>query len=159
MAEHDPFYNSGGDFLLEYGELKMTFSTLDFCERVEQAAKRLEFIHPDAILSNEELEDLLNYFTDGEIEPAVSPLGDHLREVLLDDLAAGDRKDGSLVHWLRRIVFREAWFDKKVKEGDFDVRFDPETSDFVRVDRASGNDIIPKDVPSWSHALYGPDIE
>src|ERR1035441_7361632 len=37
-------YNSGEDFVLEYGELRFTFNEADFRERCEQAAVRLGFI-------------------------------------------------------------------------------------------------------------------
>jgi len=37
-------YNSGEDFVLEYGELRFTFNEVDFRERCEQAALRLGFI-------------------------------------------------------------------------------------------------------------------
>ena len=37
-------YNSGEDFVLEYGELRFTFNETDFRERCEQAALRLGFI-------------------------------------------------------------------------------------------------------------------
>jgi hypothetical protein len=37
-------YNSGEDFVLEYGELRFTFNERDFSERCEQAALRLGFV-------------------------------------------------------------------------------------------------------------------
>src|SRR4051812_26380421 len=37
-------YNSGDDFVLEYGELRFTFNDRDFGERCEQAARRLGFV-------------------------------------------------------------------------------------------------------------------
>ncbi|MBJ7355299.1 MAG: hypothetical protein JHC98_10795, partial [Thermoleophilaceae bacterium] len=44
----DPYrrqnYDSGSDYVLEYGELRFTFNERDFCERVEQAAMKLGFI-------------------------------------------------------------------------------------------------------------------
>ena len=37
-------YESGADYVLEYGELRFTFNERDFTERVEQAAIRLGFV-------------------------------------------------------------------------------------------------------------------
>ena len=43
----------------------------------------------------------------------------------------------SLVHWLRRLVFRGAWLDQRVKEGELDIVFDQSTQTFgyVQPDR------------------------
>ena len=37
-------YESGSDYVLEYGELRFTFNERDFTERVEQAAIKLGFV-------------------------------------------------------------------------------------------------------------------
>ena len=37
-------YESGSDYVLEYGELRFTFNERDFTERVEQAAVKLGFV-------------------------------------------------------------------------------------------------------------------
>ena len=37
-------YDSGQDYVLEYGELRFTFNERDFAERVEQAAHKLGFV-------------------------------------------------------------------------------------------------------------------
>ena len=37
-------YDSGEDFVLEYGELRFTFNERDFSERCEQAARKLGFL-------------------------------------------------------------------------------------------------------------------
>src|SRR3712207_7184381 len=41
--------------------------------------------------------------------------------------------DRSLVHWLRRLVFRSAWLDQRVKEGELDVTFDTDLHTFAYV--------------------------
>src|SRR5665213_1020736 len=66
-------YNSGEDFVLEYGELRFTFNELDFRERCEQAAIRLGFI--GGRLDEAELEDLVNLAVNGEIIDPASALG------------------------------------------------------------------------------------
>ena len=37
-------YDSGEDFVLEYGELRFTFNEEDFAERCEQAALKVGFV-------------------------------------------------------------------------------------------------------------------
>ena len=48
-------YDSGEDYVLEYGELRFTFNEEDFRQRVEQAAVKLNFVDPG--LGQDELED------------------------------------------------------------------------------------------------------
>jgi hypothetical protein len=40
------------------------------------------------------------------------------------------RQRRSLVYWLRKLVFRGAWLDHRVKEGLLDVAFEDDTGDF-----------------------------
>src|SRR6201989_1790682 len=37
-------YDSGQDYVLEYGDLRFTFNERDFSERVEQAGRKLGFV-------------------------------------------------------------------------------------------------------------------
>ena len=57
-------YDSGQDYVLEYGELRFTFNERDFAERVEQAALKLAFVK--GRLHEAELEDLVNLTVNGE---------------------------------------------------------------------------------------------
>ena len=50
-------YESGSDYVLEYGELRFTFNERDFTERVEQAATKLGFV--GGLLGEDEREDLV----------------------------------------------------------------------------------------------------
>ena len=66
-------YDSGEDFVLEYGELRFTFNERDFTERCEQAALEARASSP-AGSTTPELEDLVNLAVNGEIhEPASAP--------------------------------------------------------------------------------------
>ena len=58
-------YESGSDYVLEYGELRFTFNERDFTERVEQAAVKLGFV--GGALSEEEREDLVNLAVNGQV--------------------------------------------------------------------------------------------
>src|ERR1700748_1441158 len=113
-------YDSGQDYVLEYGELRFTFNERDFAERVEQAGRKLGFVR--GRLRETELEDLVNLTVNGEVADPASALGEHGHDGLPELVGPADR---SLVHWLRRLVFRSAWLDQRVKEGELDVQFDP----------------------------------
>src|SRR5258707_9922637 len=71
-------YESGADYVLEYGELRFTFNERDFTERVEQAAMKLGFV--DAPLAQEERADLVNLSVNGEVTDPHSELGEHVVE-------------------------------------------------------------------------------
>src|SRR5205085_5593903 len=112
-------YESGSDYVLEYGELRFTFNERDFTERVEQAAMKLGFV--EGQLEEGEREDLVNLAVNGHVENPTSALGDHVN-------GSWHQLDGpserSLVHWLRRLVFRGAWLDQRVKEGELEIVFE-----------------------------------
>src|SRR6059058_6027631 len=95
-------YDSGEDFVLEYGELRFTFNERDFSERCEQAALKLGFVA--GRLEDHELEDLVNLAVNGEIQDPASALGEHVNDCWPELVGPADR---SLVHWLRRLVFQQ----------------------------------------------------
>ena len=143
-------YESGSDYVLEYGELRFTFNERDFTERVEQAAIKLGFV--PGPLEGAEREDLVNLTVNGEVTEPASPLGEHINGCWAELNAASDR---SLVHWLRRLVFRGAWLDQRVKEGELDVWFDEDTHAFIYVQPERGGEPIrlaPE--PSWDRVAY-----
>ena len=145
-------YNSGEDFVLEYGELRFTFTEVDFRERCEQAALRLGFI--DTRLGDRELEDLVNLAVNGEILDPASGLGAHVNDCWPEIVGPAER---SLVHWLRRLVFRGAWLDQRVHEGELDIAFCETTHTFsyVQPDRG-GEPIELAPEPSWGRVAYRP---
>src|SRR5271157_3202218 len=121
-------YNSGEDFVLEYGELRFTFNETDFAERCEQAALKVGFV--GGRLGDEELEDLVNLAVNGEIAEPASALGEHINDCWPELVGPAER---SLVHWLRRLVFRGAWLDQRVNEHELDIVFDEDACDFAYV--------------------------
>ena len=150
----DPYrrqnYDSGSDYVLEYGELRFTFNERDFCERVEQAALKLNFI--ESRLAFEEIEDLVNLVVNGEVDDAVSALGHHINECWCE-LTGND--EGSLVHWLRRLVFRGAWLDQRVIEGELEVVFDENTHTFGYAQPDRDFEVIElSPEPSWAEVAY-----
>jgi hypothetical protein len=145
-------YESGSDYVLEYGELRFSFNENDFAQRVEQAAVKLDFV--DGGLRPEELHDLLELAVNGEIREPGSALGEHINEHWTELVGPANR---SLVHWLRRLVFRGAWLDQRVKEGELDVVFDGETHTFgyVQPDRDAEPIELSRE-PSWAGLAYRP---
>ena len=145
-------YDSGDDFVLEYGELRFTFNERDFSERCEQAAMKLGFVGDR--LGTAELEDLVNLAVNGEIPDPSSALGEHVNDCWPELVGPADR---SLVHWLRRLVFRSAWLDQRVKEGELDVAFNPHTQSFAYVQPERGGEPIElAPEPSWGRVAYVP---
>ena len=71
-------YDSGQDYVLEYGELRFTFNERDFSERVEQSARKLGFV--GGRLGGNELEDLVNLTVNGEVQDPASPLGENVND-------------------------------------------------------------------------------
>jgi hypothetical protein len=151
-------YDSGEDFVLEYGELRFTFNETDFAERCEQAALKLGFV--GGRLGEEELEDLVNLAVNGEISDPASGLGEHVNDCWPELVGPAER---SLVHWLRRLVFRGAWLDQRVKEGELTISFDERTGSFCYVQPAGRRDgevarggepieLAPE--PSWNRVAY-----
>ncbi len=147
-------YDSGEDFVLEYGELRFTFNEGDFSERCEQAALKLGFV--GGRLGEEELEDLVNLAVNGEILDPASGLGEHVNDCWPELIGPAER---SLVHWLRRLVFRGAWLDQRVKEGELGVSFNAQTGTFAYVQpaergSAGGEPIELAPEPSWGRVAY-----
>src|SRR6266487_3370 len=121
-------YDSGEDFVLEYGELRFTFHEGDFFGRCEQAANKVGF--GGGRLGEEELEDLVNLAVNGEISDPASALGEHVNDCWPELIGPAER---SLVHWLRRLIFRGAWLDQRVNEGELTIAFDEDTGAFAYV--------------------------
>ena len=145
-------YDSGEDFVLEYGELRFTFNERDFTERVEQAATKLDFVEPP--LGDAEREDLVNLAVNGEVTDPQSSLGEHVVERWGDLHGPSER---SLVHWLRRLVFRGAWLDQRVMEGELEIVFEPETSSFGYAQPERNFELIElSPEPSWKRVAYKP---
>jgi len=103
-----PNYCSGDDYVLEFRSLRYGFNSVDFGQRVEQAAEQL--------------------VVTGSIEQRLSSLGDYL--AALGDQVMNHRGE-SLVFWLRELVFRGAWLDMQILENQIECVFDEERLQFV----------------------------
>ena len=143
-------YESGADYVLEYGELRFSFNERDFAERVEHAAVKLGFI--TAPLDAGERDDLVALAVDGEVASPASGLGEHVRAAWAELSGPGE---GSLVHWLRRLVFRGAWLDQRAKEGELEAVFDEVTRSFGYAQPERSYQVIElAPGPSWARNAY-----
>ena len=143
-------YESGSDYVLEYGELRFTFNERDFTERVEQAAIKLGFVAEP--LGDAEREDMVNLAVNGEVTDPHSDLGEHINECWGELAGPSER---SLVHWIRRLVFRGAWLDQRVLEGELEIVFDDSSNSFgyAQPDRDFGLIELSLE-PSWERVAY-----
>ncbi|HZO48781.1 MAG TPA: hypothetical protein VFB26_01425 [Gaiellaceae bacterium] len=145
----DVDYMSGEDFIVEFLGYRFGFNQQDFEERVTAAAVKLGLIESND-LDEDETGDLVELAADGRIGEARSALGRyvvrHWERVALVD---GE----SLVYWLRKLVFRGAWLDHRVKEGLLEVTWDEDSGDFGYAEPRGGRSLLElAPVPSW-HAL------
>jgi hypothetical protein len=147
-TEHSEFeYVSGDDFVVEFLDYRYAFSRTDFEQRVTAAAVRLELV-PVRDLSANEAADLVELASAGRIDHPRSRLGRHLcaHAGLLDTLHSD-----SLAYWLRKLVFRGAWLDHRLKSGMLDITFDEDAGRFayrMPTDQTPVLDVAP--VPRWA---------
>jgi hypothetical protein len=146
-----PNYSSGDDYILEFRSFRYGFNSVDFSQRVEMAAVELGLVEP-GVLQPDERADLVQLVASGAIEYPVSSLGEYL-------LQRGDEvltlHGECLVHWLRELVFRSAWLDLRLMEGQLEVAFDDETGTFEYFPTGHRTRKIgPPPHPSWHEVAY-----
>ncbi len=144
-------YRSGDDFVVEFLGHRFEFNADDFEERVTSAAVKLELIESND-LDADETRDLVELVADGRIVDPRSGLGLYLvRHWERLALVNGE----SLVYWLRKLVFRGAWLDHRVKEGLLDVSWEDDTGDFGYAEPEGGRTLLElAPVPSWRELQY-----
>jgi hypothetical protein len=142
-------YHSGDDYSVTYLEYEFSFGEADFAERVAAAAVKLGLV-PGNELDDDETADLVELAAHDWIEEPRSGLGRYLvRHWERLSLVEGE----SLVYWLKKLVFRGAWLDHRVKEGLLEVSWEEESGDFTYRDPRGDRALIElAPVPSW-HAL------
>jgi hypothetical protein len=145
-SEEQSNYASGDDYVLEFLGYRFAFSAADFYERVIGAAVKLDLI-ADNDLDDEETLDLVELTADGQIAEPRSSLGQYLVRHW-ERLSLNDGE--SLVYWLKKLVFRGAYLDHRVKTGLLEVSFDESTGDFGYAEPEGGRallELAPN--PSW----------
>ena len=144
-------YVSGDDYVVEFLGYRFGFNALDFEQRVNAAAVKLGLV-ASGELDEDESADLVELAARGSIEEPLSGLGEYLvrhweRLALVDD--------ESLVYWLRKLVFRGAWLDHRVKENMLEVAWDDDVSDFGYRDPNGGRALLElAPVPSWHELQF-----
>jgi len=144
-------YRSGDDFVVEFLGHRFEFNAEDFEERVTAAAVKLELISSND-LDEDEAADLVELVADGRIGEPQSGLGLYLlRHWEAISLVNGE----SLVYWLRKLVFRGAWLDHRVKEGLLDVAWEDDTGNFGYAEPQGSRPLVDlQPVPSWRELQY-----
>jgi hypothetical protein len=146
-------YCSGDDYEIEFLTYRFRFNREDFEERVVAAAVKLGLLEANE-LDDDETADLVELAADGRIVEPRSPLGRYLvRHWERVSLVEGE----SLVYWLRKLVFRGAWLDHRVKEELLEIAWDEDASDFAYRDPRGGRALLElAPVPSWHELQYKP---
>ncbi len=149
MAEAN--YSSGADYVVEFLGYRFGFSAADFEQRVIASAVKLGLVASND-LDHDEAADLIELTADGRISEPRSDLGRYLlRHWERLSLVDGE----SLVYWLRKLVFRGAWLDHRVKEGLLDVELDDESSEFGYRDPRGERALLElAPVPSWHELQF-----
>ena len=144
-------YASGDDYVVEFLGYRFAFNAHDFEQRVTAAAVKLGLLGRNE-LDEDETADLVELAADGLIDEPRSSLGRYLmRHWEVISLVEGE----SLVYWLRKLVFRGAWLDHRVKEGLLEVAWDDEVADFGYRDPRGGRALLElAPVPSWHELQF-----
>ncbi len=147
----EPNYASGTDFTLEFLGYRFSFGAQDFEERVTAAAVKLELIRSND-LDEGEINDLVELAADGRIAVARSGLGAYLvRHWERIALVEGE----SLVYWLRKLVFRGAYLDQRVKDGLLEISWDEEIAEFGYAEPKGGRALLElAPTPSWGQYQF-----
>ena len=146
-----PSYSSGDDYVVEFLGYRFSFNAFDFEQRVTAAAVKLGLVEAND-LDDDETGDLVELTADGRIAEPRSGLGQYLvRQWEHVALVNGE----SLVYWLRKLVFRGAWLDHRVKEGRLDVAWEDATGEFAYVDPQGERPLLEvAPVPSWHELQF-----
>lgn len=149
-----PNYRSGSDYVVEFLDYRFSFAASDFEERVTAAAVRLELVRGND-LGEDETADLVELAASpiGLISEPRSDLGRYLAENWEKiSLVNGE----SLVYWLRKLIFRGAWLDHRVKQGLLEIAWDDDQAEFGYRDPDGDRTLLElAPVPSWRKLRYG----
>jgi len=146
MVEGPSNYSSGDDYTLEFLGYRFSFAGGDFEERVAAAAVKLGLV-PSNDLGEDAVADLVELVADGRVSEPRSPLGSYLVRHW-ERLALVDGE--SLVYWLRKLVFRGAYLDHRVKEGLLDVVWEDASGEFAYAEPAGRRALLElAPTPSW----------
>ena len=144
-------YDSGDDYVVEFLGSCFSFNAEDFAQRVTAAAVKLGLLEGNE-LDDDETADLVELVERDSIQLPRSELGRYLVRHWADvALVEGE----SLVYWLKKLVFRGAWLDHRVKEGKLEVAWDDAAAEFAYRDPHGGRallELLP--TPSWHELRF-----
>ena len=144
-------YASGDDYVVEFLGYRFGFNSLDFEQRVNAAAVKLGLVGEEE-LDPGETSDLVELAAEGRIDDPRSGLGEYLVRHW-ERLSLVENE--SLVYWLRKLVFRGAWLDHRVKENLLEVEWDEQSSDFTYLDPRGDRALLElAPVPSWHELQF-----
>jgi len=150
-VDAEPNYSSGEEYVIEYVGCRFSFNGSDFEQRVTAAAVKLGLLAGNE-LDDDETADLVELVERDAIEEPRSALGRYLvRHWDEVSLVEGE----SLVYWLKKLVFRGAWLDHRVKEGKLEVGWEDDDAEFSYRDPHGGRallELLP--TPSWHDVQY-----
>ena len=150
MAQNEN-YVSGDDYAIEFMRYEFRFGARDFEERVTAAAVKLGLVASND-LDDDEIGDLVELAWQGRIEEARSGLGQYL---LRQWERVGVLQGESLVYWLRKLVFRSAYLDHRVKHGLLEVSWDEDSGEFGYAEPQGGRALLElAPTPSWREVQY-----
>jgi hypothetical protein len=151
IVEAEANYSSGDDYLVEFLGYSFSFNAEDFEQRVTAAAVKLGLLSRNE-LDEDETADLVELVERAGIAEPRSALGRYLVHRWDEVSLVGGE---SLVYWLKKLVFRGAWLDHRVKEGLLEVEWDDETSEFRYRDPHGGRALLElAPVPSWHELQF-----
>ena len=144
-------YDSGDDYVVEFLGYRFSFNAEDFEQRVTGAAVKLGLLGGNE-LDDVETADLVELVERDTIEEPRSSLGRYLvRHWENLSLVQGE----SLVYWLRKLIFRGAWLDHRVKEELLEVEWQEGTAEFAYRDPRGGRALLDlAAVPSWHELQF-----
>jgi hypothetical protein len=147
----EPNYNSGDDYIVEFLGYRFSFNGFDFEQRVVGAGVKLGLLEANE-LDADETADLVELAAVGTIEQSRSGLGTYLvRHWERLSLVDGE----SLVYWLRKLVFRGAWLDHRVKDGRLEVTWDEGASEFAYLEPGGERALLElAPTPSWHELQF-----
>ncbi len=149
MAEAN--YLSGDDYVIEFLSYRFGFNAVDFEQRVVAAAVKLGLV-ASSDLDEEEAADLVELVSEERIAEPRSSLGDYVVRHW-ERLALVDNQ--SLVYWLRKLVFRGAWLDHRVKERLLEIAWDDDAAEFSYHDPRGGRALLElAPTPSWHELQF-----
>ena len=137
--------------MVEFLGYRFAFNAEDFEQRVTSAAVKLGLVE-----DNDLDEDEIGRSRRAGRGRADRGGAEHARPVPRPPLGALSLVKGeSLVYWLRKLVFRGAWLDHRVKEGLLDVDWDEETAEFGYRDPRGERALLElAPVPSWHELQF-----